>query len=82
MLTEKACLEAINDIDYDLCELESYRAGFDVHVVFSEALEIFKQLVKEHFDNPTLKLEELKEGMFVWNNQEKTWIEIWKFVMI
>ncbi|MCR0266061.1 hypothetical protein MKC73_19395, partial [[Clostridium] innocuum] len=31
---------------------------------------IFKLLIEEHFDNPPLKFEDLKEGMWVWDNSE------------
>lgn len=41
-----------------------------------KALLLIEQLIKEHFDNPPLKLEELKEGMWVWDNVEKEFIKV------
>lgn len=43
---------------------------------FGEA-EVFKLLIEEHFDNPPLKFEELKEGMWVWDNKEKEYAYIY-----
>lgn len=31
-------------------------------------------LIMEYFDNPPLKFEELKEGMWVWDDKEEMWI--------
>lgn len=35
-----------------------------------------EQLIEEHFDNPPLKFEELKKGMWVWDSKEKWWRNI------
>lgn len=32
------------------------------NIAFSNAIECFEYLIKEHFDNPPLTFEELKEG--------------------
>lgn len=39
---------------------------------FGEA-EVFKLLIEEHFDNPSLKFEELKEGMWIWDDKNKAY---------
>lgn len=39
----------------------------------TEEYQVLEQLIKEHFDNPPLKFEELKEGMLVWDNKFKEW---------
>lgn len=37
-----------------------------------------EQLINEHFDNPPLKFEDLKEGMWVWDDKNKSYIYIYK----
>lgn len=37
---------------------------------------ILEQLINEHFDNPPLKFEELKEGMWVWDNKYKSYLKV------
>ena len=37
---------------------------------------MLEQLINEHFDNPPLKFEEIKIGMWVWDNMEEEWIRI------
>lgn len=49
VLTEEECKAAVNDIEYDLCELEERKTGVDVCCLYNENLEIFRELVKEYF---------------------------------
>lgn len=35
-----------------------------------------EQLINEHFDNPPLKFEDLKEGVWVWDDKEKWYRKI------
>lgn len=37
---------------------------------------IFKDLIEEHFDNPPLKFEEIKENMWVWDNENNSWLKV------
>lgn len=55
--TEEKCIEAVDDIEYDLCELETIKTGVDVFCIYNERLEIIRDLIKEHFE----LLEVLKE---------------------
>lgn len=48
-LTEEECKAAVNDIEYDLCELEERKTGVDVCCLYNENLEIFRELVREYF---------------------------------
>ena len=116
-LTEEECKAAVNDIEYDLCDLEERKTGVDVCCLYNENLEIFRELVREYFQlkekynkllddvhdyryetqsmkitirnlckhfgvesekelqniylNKPYKFEELKKGMWVWDNVEK-----------
>ena len=56
-LTEEKCIEAVDDIEYDLCELETIKTGVVVFCIYNESLEIIRDLIKEHFE----LLEVLKE---------------------
>lgn len=42
----------------------------------NKANKLLNQLIDEHFSNPPLKFEELKEGMLVYDKNIKSWIEI------
>lgn len=51
MMTKEECLEALESI---------HSVTFDSDI---GEYQLLKQLINEHFDNPSLKLEEVKEGM-------------------
>lgn len=42
----------------------------------NKANKLLNKLIDEHFDNPPLKFEELKEGMWVWDNQLKWFFKV------
>lgn len=57
MLTKEECLEALTEIKmYGSINIPLY------------SLEVIENLINEHFDNPPLKLDEIKKGMWVWIN--------------
>lgn len=75
MLTEKDCNEALDWL-YALSvsckeEVHEHRSSF-----LGEKYNLIKQLIEEHFDNPPLKFEELKENMWVWDNNWNQYFEI------
>ena len=76
MLTEKECKEALSEIEDNLCELEQIKTGVVVNCLFDKNLETINQLIEEHFSNPPLKFEELKVGMWIWDNQLKEWRKV------
>lgn len=43
---------------------------------FSKNVELFYKLIHEHFYNPPLKFQELKEGMWIWDNNWNQYFEI------
>lgn len=55
MLTKEECLEALNDIENELCELEEYRTGVDVCCLYDESLDKLNQLINEHFENSQIE---------------------------
>lgn len=74
-LTEKECREALGKIqgkcDY-LSETFYKYTAWEI----SESCRIFEKLMYEHFDNPPLTFEELKENMWVWDNKLKEWRKV------
>ena len=65
MLTKEECLEALTEIKmYESISIPLY------------SLEVIENLIDEHFSNPPLKYEELKAGMWVWNNYSKRYMLI------
>ena len=85
MLTKEGCERALTEIEDSLCELEETKTGVVVYCLFDENLEIVKQLIEEHFSNPPLKWEEIKEGDFVFdkdfNGLGGEWLKIYvKFI--
>ena len=65
--------------------LEAYK---QLHFVDSDLkyLSVFSKLIKEHFDNPPLKYEELEEDMWIWDNEEKRYGKVthqdWKYGLL
>lgn len=75
MLTKEECNEALDWL-YALSvpskeEAYEHRSSF-----LGEKYNLIKQLINEHLSNPPLEFEELKEGMFVWDNKHHTYILI------
>ena len=65
MLTKEECEKALNSL-YKVAD----KLVLD-HNIFIGSYDILKKLIQVHFDNPPLKFEELKEGMWVWDNKRK-----------
>ena len=74
MLNREECDNALTRL------LRPYFAKVDVQSVYhsinkghsiEDDSNLLTLLIMEYFDNPPLKFEELKEGMFVWDNKRK-----------
>lgn len=76
MLTKEECEKAYEDLYNSICELEEIKSGVETTCVFDDSLYRFKELIEEHFDNPPLEFEELKENMWVWDNYWEEYFEI------
>lgn len=61
-LTIEECEEAYKELHFKHADLKF--------------LLVFANLIKEHFDNPPLKFEELEENMWVWDNKYKLYVQI------
>ena len=73
MSTKEECEKALDHFEKCYWDQDnSYGAMNGVR----KDLDILNKLIHEHFYNPPLKFEELKEGMFVWDNKHHTYIKI------
>ena len=70
MLTKEECLKALGYLE----KLEHEKDQCD------EKSTVLNQLIFEHFDNLPLKFDELKEGMWVWDNKMVLYIRIAKII--
>lgn len=79
ILTKEECEKALTRL------LRPYFAKVDVQNVYhninkghsiDEDGNLLTLLIMEHFNNPPLKWDELKENMFVWDNKQKAWIKV------
>lgn len=75
MLTKEECKNALNEI-YSLAlpcreEVYEHRSNY-----LKQRYDLIKELIDEHFDNPPLKFEELKAGMWVWDDRDKEYIMV------
>lgn len=69
MLNKEACEKAIDNVarycsDYKLCMIPP---RFEL----TNELEVLMDLIKEHFDTPPYRFDELKINMWVWDEKEK-----------
>lgn len=74
MLTKEECDKALDRVARFCSWFSPYKCPESIK--FKNELDILDKLIEEHFDNPPLKWEELKEGMFVWDNKHHTYIKI------
>lgn len=76
-LTEEKALKALDEIEEATTEIEdSSTIPTITYNEFDNQLIVLRQLIEEHFDNPPLKFEELKEGMWVWDNEQEKYLKI------
>ena len=73
-LTKQECDKALDRVARFCSFYEAYKDA--EHLKLHGELDILNRLIDEHFDSPPLKYEELKAGMWVWNNYGKRWMLI------
>lgn len=74
MLTKEECNNALDCVARFCSFYAPYKDA--EHLKLHGELDILNRLIEEHFDNQPLEWEELKEGMFVWDNKHHTYIKI------
>ena len=78
-LTKQECLRAYEVIDtlINLMCGEKREDGYEPSIDETiNSMRVLKQLIEKHFENQPLKFEELKEGMWVWDNKYEIYIKI------
>lgn len=78
MLTKEECEKALENIaNLELQEYEGLygRIKYVGDIRFCD-YRLLRRLIEEHFSNPPLKFEELKEGMWIWDNNWNQYFEI------
>lgn len=58
----------------DYNDLKKY--GTQLQNNFMDDVQVFSRLIDEHFDNPPLKFEEIKENMWIFDNNTKKYRKI------
>lgn len=71
---KKACCGLL-EVEDDICYQSIYLNEWFKH---SKLCDLTHQLIKEHYDNPPLKFEELEEDMWVWDDYNKEYKQIAK----
>lgn len=76
MLTKEECENVLSENKIYLKNqmLKKERISHSVYLL-NTVTSLLERLIHEHFDNPPLKFEELKEGMWVWDNKYKYYFE-------
>lgn len=69
MLTKEECLKELDNL-YILCDRSITMKDRD-----NAHIKLY-YFIEEHFDNPSLTLEELKPNMWVWDNKIKQYYQI------
>lgn len=78
-LTKEECLKALSFIEDQTTEIEDYRSIPWVSVnEFEKEITILRKLINEHFDNKSLKFEDLEDVTGAWDNKFEKWCLIIK----
>lgn len=77
MLSKEECLEALRDIEFNLpMSYINSEYGLFGRCAYVNQIEILKNLIYEHFNNPPLKLEEIRPDDWVWDKKNKEWRQV------
>lgn len=74
MVTKEQCEKALNDYDLIkefMLDLPSGLDGIELNCDSDELYDILNSLIEEHFSNPPLEWEELKECNVVYDKEQK-----------
>lgn len=74
MLTKEECIKALRGLEI-LEREENFKKWYQVAPLIK--CDVIEQLINEHFDNPPLKWEELKEGMWVWDSIRESYRKVY-----
>lgn len=72
-MNKKECEDALNQIEESYYNSDN---SFGAMKQFKKDVEVLNILITDHFENKPLEFEELKEGMWVWNDVEKEFLKV------
>ena len=73
MLTKEKCSASVAFL-YAMAQITVKHHNGKHKFTIANDFDLLTQLINEHFDNPPLKFEELKEGMWVWDVKNAEWV--------
>lgn len=72
VMTKEECLQALNSACEKTVEIDDYNSiPQATYCCIESEMNVFKQLIIEHFDNPPLSFDDLKPCMWVWDDLKK-----------
>lgn len=74
-LTKEECEYRLSQLKRVKCHIAD-EVSIAGKIELDNGIENYEALFNEHFNNPPLKFEELKEGMPIWDSVKKCWIYI------
>ena len=79
-MTKEECLKALNNLSRyaNIGRTKHGPGGCVVDNFVSNNESVIYNLICDHFDNPPLEFEELKEKTWYWHNPSKSWIYLFK----
>lgn len=74
-MTKEEYLNILNQIELNYDAEYVNECHDDFCISMRNNIKQLENLIKEHFDNPPLKFEELKKGVWLWDNKNKCYFE-------
>lgn len=74
-MTKEEYLNILNQIELNYDAEYVNECYDDFCISMRNNIKQLENLIKEHFDNPPLKFEELKKGVWLWDNKNKCYFE-------
>lgn len=75
-LTKEKCKKYKKELEFALDHIGTRLDDNSMIDAISLGIVGFEKLINEHFDNPPLKFEDLKQNMWVWDNKIKEYRKI------
>lgn len=78
-MNKEECEKALETIgDWPLWDSERTESGmWKVKDASCDEYKVIEKLINEHFDNPPLSFDDLKEGMWVWDNKRRCYEKVY-----
>lgn len=82
-MTKEECIDALLEL-FDYAKKGRYiiLGGTEIDTYLAKKADVLLKLIHDRFDNFSLAFEELKEGMWVWDNLHKMYIHVLNFDVV